>query len=164
MNFTSARCRRLSTRPSAATIAIASTIFASCSQARCARPSAALAALATPGSVSRLTGIAHLRGHETDRLAALNLTRQLLEGYANLDAALLARPLVVTCKTSYATRGSQFSPSTVGREIMYSVAHAVHHYALIGVMGAILGSAMPPVFGIAPSTLKHHAETAQIAA
>lgn len=32
---------------------------------------AALAALASPGSVSRLTGIAHLRGHETDRLAAL---------------------------------------------------------------------------------------------
>lgn len=32
---------------------------------------AALAALATPGSVSRLSGIAHLRGHETDRLAAL---------------------------------------------------------------------------------------------
>ncbi|HYB36825.1 MAG TPA: 3-phosphoshikimate 1-carboxyvinyltransferase [Mycobacterium sp.] len=32
---------------------------------------AALAALATRGSVSRLTGIAHLRGHETDRLAAL---------------------------------------------------------------------------------------------
>jgi 3-phosphoshikimate 1-carboxyvinyltransferase len=33
---------------------------------------AALAALAKPGSVSRLTGIAHLRGHETDRLAALS--------------------------------------------------------------------------------------------
>lgn len=33
---------------------------------------AALAALAAPGSVSRLTGIAHLRGHETDRLAALS--------------------------------------------------------------------------------------------
>ena len=32
---------------------------------------AALAALADPGSVSQLTGIAHLRGHETDRLAAL---------------------------------------------------------------------------------------------
>ncbi len=32
---------------------------------------AALAALATPGSVSRLSGVAHLRGHETDRLAAL---------------------------------------------------------------------------------------------
>jgi 3-phosphoshikimate 1-carboxyvinyltransferase len=33
---------------------------------------AALAALAAPGSVSQLTGIAHLRGHETDRLAALS--------------------------------------------------------------------------------------------
>ncbi|WP_197380571.1 3-phosphoshikimate 1-carboxyvinyltransferase [Mycolicibacterium mengxianglii] len=32
---------------------------------------AVLAALATPGSVSQLRGIAHLRGHETDRLAAL---------------------------------------------------------------------------------------------
>lgn len=32
---------------------------------------AVLAALAAPGSVSRLSGIAHLRGHETDRLAAL---------------------------------------------------------------------------------------------
>lgn len=33
---------------------------------------AALAALAKPGSVSRLRGIAHLRGHETDRLAGLS--------------------------------------------------------------------------------------------
>ena len=33
---------------------------------------AALAALAETGSVSKLTGIAHLRGHETDRLAALS--------------------------------------------------------------------------------------------
>jgi 3-phosphoshikimate 1-carboxyvinyltransferase len=33
---------------------------------------AAMAALASPGSVSRLSGIAHLRGHETDRLAALS--------------------------------------------------------------------------------------------
>jgi 3-phosphoshikimate 1-carboxyvinyltransferase len=32
---------------------------------------AAVAALAEPGSVCRLSGIAHLRGHETDRLAAL---------------------------------------------------------------------------------------------
>jgi 3-phosphoshikimate 1-carboxyvinyltransferase len=33
---------------------------------------AALAALACEGSVSQLSGIAHLRGHETDRLAALS--------------------------------------------------------------------------------------------
>jgi 3-phosphoshikimate 1-carboxyvinyltransferase len=41
---------------------------------------AALAALAAPGSVSRLTGIAHLRGHETDRLAALSTEINRLGG------------------------------------------------------------------------------------
>lgn len=41
---------------------------------------AALAALAIPGSVSHLTGIAHLRGHETDRLAALSTEINRLGG------------------------------------------------------------------------------------
>ncbi|HEX7321803.1 MAG TPA: 3-phosphoshikimate 1-carboxyvinyltransferase [Mycobacterium sp.] len=41
---------------------------------------AALAALAVPGSVSHLTGIAHLRGHETDRLAALTAEINRLGG------------------------------------------------------------------------------------
>ncbi|WP_158018977.1 3-phosphoshikimate 1-carboxyvinyltransferase [Mycobacterium basiliense] len=41
---------------------------------------AALAALADPDSVSRLTGIAHLRGHETDRLAALSTEINRLGG------------------------------------------------------------------------------------
>ncbi len=40
----------------------------------------ALAALANPGSVSRLRGIAHLRGHETDRLAALSTEINRLGG------------------------------------------------------------------------------------
>jgi 3-phosphoshikimate 1-carboxyvinyltransferase len=41
---------------------------------------AALAALATVGSVSHLSGIAHLRGHETDRLAALSAEINRLGG------------------------------------------------------------------------------------
>jgi 3-phosphoshikimate 1-carboxyvinyltransferase len=41
---------------------------------------AALAALARPGSVSHLSGIAHLRGHETDRLAALSAEINRLGG------------------------------------------------------------------------------------
>jgi membrane protein DedA with SNARE-associated domain len=96
---------------------------------------------------------------ENDRFAALNATRELREGYERLDAAFLIRPLNVTCKTSYATNSSQASPSTVGREIMYSVAHAVHHYALIGVMCGIMGLKIPAGFGVAPSTLQHKAET-----
>jgi hypothetical protein len=101
---------------------------------------------------------------EFDRFAALNATRELSEGYQRLDPICLSRALNVTCKTSYATGGSQASPSTVGREIMYSVAHAVHHYALIGFMAAVMGLALPPGFGIAPSTLKHQKKSEKLAA
>jgi len=101
---------------------------------------------------------------ETDRFAALNATHELHRGYAELDPILLLRPLGVTCKTSYSTNGSQASPSTVGREVMYSVAHAVHHYALIGIMGGLMGLKMPPGFGVAPSTLKHRTEAMKAAA
>lgn len=101
---------------------------------------------------------------ESDRFAALNATRSLREAYEKLDPACLLRPLSVTCRTNYATNGSQASPSTVGREIMYSVTHAVHHYALIRIMGGIMGLKMSPGFGVAPSTLKHQAGVAKAAA
>lgn len=55
---------------------------------------AALAALAAPGSVSRLTGIAHLRGHETDRLAALSAEINGLGG----DCAETEDGLVITAR------------------------------------------------------------------
>lgn len=101
---------------------------------------------------------------EYDRFAALNATRELRERYERLDPCLVNRTLNVTCKTSYTTNGSQVSPSTVGREVMYSVAHAVHHFALIGVMCGIMGLKMPAGFGVAPSTLKHQTDAARAAA
>ena len=97
---------------------------------------------------------------ESDRFAALNATRVLREAYQQLSTGCLGRRLNVTCKTSYAASGSQVSPSTVGREIMYVVAHAVHHYALIGIMGGLMGLKMPAGFGVAPSTMKHQADLA----
>ncbi len=59
---------------------------------------AALAALAAPGSVSRLTGIAHLRGHETDRLAALRTEINALGG----DCTETADGLVITATPLHA--------------------------------------------------------------
>jgi hypothetical protein len=97
---------------------------------------------------------------ENDRFAALNATRELRAGLEQLDEALMDRVLTVTCKTSYAAQGSQTAGSTMSREIMYAVAHAVHHYALIGIMGGLMGIPMPTGFGVAPSTLKHQAEMA----
>lgn len=97
---------------------------------------------------------------ENDRFAALNSTRELRAKFEHVNLEFLARHLNVTCKTSYSTSGSQVTSSTVGREVMYAVAHAVHHYALIGVMAAIMDVKLPTGFGVAPSTLKHQAETA----
>src|SRR6266705_3479480 len=47
---------------------------------------------------------------ENDRFAALNATRELRERYERLDSACVTRALTVTCKTSYATNGSQMAP------------------------------------------------------
>lgn len=59
---------------------------------------ATLAALAGPGSVSRLSGIAHLRGHETDRLAALRTEINRLGG----DCAETPDGLVITATPLHA--------------------------------------------------------------
>jgi hypothetical protein len=99
---------------------------------------------------------------ESDRFAALNATCTLREAYQQLSTGCLDRELKTTCKTSYAASGSQVSRSTVGREIMYVVAHAVHHYALIGIMGGLMGLKMPAGFGVAPSTMKHQADLANV--
>ena len=104
------------------------------------------------------------RSLRTDRFAALNATRELREAWRQLARMVcLDRVLNVTCKTSYATSGSQTAASTVGREIMYCVAHAVHHYALIGIMAAMMDLKLPAGFGVAPSTLKHQAQAAKAA-
>jgi hypothetical protein len=101
---------------------------------------------------------------ENDRQAALAATRELRQELKNLDPACLSRPFSVTCKSSNSTDGSQAAFSTVGREIMYSISHAVHHYALMGMMLGIMGLKMPAGFGVAPSTLEHQARMAQAAA
>ena len=81
---------------------------------------AALAALAEPGSVSRLTGIAHLRGHETDRLAALSAEINGLGG----DCAEEDDGLVITARAlhgglwhSYADHRMAMAGAIVGLKV-----------------------------------------------
>jgi hypothetical protein len=45
--------------------------------------------------------------------------------------------------------------STVAREIVFAVSHAVHHFALIRVTCAEFGLELSPSFGVAPSTLAY---------
>lgn len=81
---------------------------------------AALAALAVPGSVSRLTGIAHLRGHETDRLAALSSEiNSLGGGCAETDDGLVitATPLHSGTWHSYADHRMAMAGAIVGLRV-----------------------------------------------
>lgn len=81
---------------------------------------AALAALAEPGSVSRLTGIAHLRGHETDRLAALSAEINALGGDCEeeRDALVItARPLHGGIWHSYADHRMAMAGAIVGLRV-----------------------------------------------
>jgi hypothetical protein len=95
---------------------------------------------------------------ECSRLFALNVTRDLLGRVKVLRPEVLEKSILVRCKVSYASAESPLVPTTVGREAMYAVTHAVHHYALMGVICGLQGVALPEGFGVAPSTLKHQAE------
>ncbi len=81
---------------------------------------AVLAALATPGSVSRLTGIAHLRGHETDRLAALRCEINRLGGNCSETAdglQITATPLRPGTWQSYADHRMAMAGAIIGLRV-----------------------------------------------
>ena len=81
---------------------------------------AAMAALADPGSVSRLSGIAHLRGHETDRLAALCAEINGLGGQCEETAdglVITARPLHGGLWRSYADHRMATAGAIVGLRV-----------------------------------------------
>lgn len=81
---------------------------------------AVLAALAAPGSVSRLTGIAHLRGHETDRLAALSTEINRLGGDCRETPdglVITATPLRPGTWRSYADHRMAMAGAIVGLRV-----------------------------------------------
>ena len=81
---------------------------------------AALAALAAAGSVSRLSGIAHLRGHETDRLAALSTEINRLGGDCRETAdglEITATPLRPGIWRSYADHRMATAGAIIGLRV-----------------------------------------------
>ena len=48
-------------------------------------------------------------------------------------------------------------PSSFGRELLYIIEHAVHHFAMIKMITSEYGVRMPENFGVAPSTFTYNA-------
>ncbi|MCS1410309.1 MAG: hypothetical protein M2R45_03501 [Verrucomicrobia subdivision 3 bacterium] len=97
---------------------------------------------------------------ETVRAAALKMTEDIRESLLRIHSSALQRSIAVSCKVHYAVDRSQQVGSTVVRELMYAVAHAVHHFALIAVMAKVMDFQLPREFGVAPSTLQHRSQMA----
>lgn len=92
---------------------------------------------------------------ENDREFALSETTRILRACNSIPVSFLDCPINVRCQIRYANADSALIGSTVGRELMYAVAHTIHHYALIAVMCGLLDATVPDGFGVAPSTLKY---------
>jgi hypothetical protein len=95
---------------------------------------------------------------ESDRKFALAETHRIRHAFGSISTQFLDCPVNVRSKVNYELDTAPLIGSTVGRELMYAVAHAIHHYALIAVTCGILDVPVPGGFGVAPSTLKYHAE------
>jgi hypothetical protein len=95
---------------------------------------------------------------ENDCMFALAETHRILRAFESIPTPFLDCPINVRGKVNYEVDAASWVGSTVGREFMYAVAHAIHHYALIAVMCGILDVPVPAGFGVAPSTLKYQAD------
>jgi hypothetical protein len=95
---------------------------------------------------------------ENDCMFALAETRRILRAFESIPTRFLDCPINVRSKINYEVDVAPLIGSTVGRELMYAVAHAIHHYALIAVICGLLDVPLPVGFGVAPSTLKYQAD------
>jgi hypothetical protein len=100
-------------------------------------------------------------GLENERLFALQVTRDFRHAARFLSTLPADRPIEARTKISYAGSGSCAAASTIGREIMYAVSHAIHHYALIGLICDMRAIPVPQDFGVAPSTIEYQQQSAR---
>lgn len=97
---------------------------------------------------------------ETDREFALGRTVELRLFTRTMDARLLKHSIQIRCAVSGDEGESPVVTSTIEREIMFCISHAIHHYALIGMMCMEIDVRLPVEFGVAPSTLHYRSVSA----
>ncbi|MBL8232441.1 MAG: hypothetical protein JNL98_28345 [Bryobacterales bacterium] len=95
---------------------------------------------------------------ESDRAAAIRKTQRMFSRLAEVENLEYDKRLWVKVEASEGLGLlGNFVLSTVGRELQVLSSHTVHHFALMAVTLRLLGADVPCDFGVAPSTLLHHA-------
>jgi len=92
---------------------------------------------------------------ESDPGLAAEVTRGIRAALGAFSAEVLAARVPTRCAVSYSGMPAPAFESTLGRELVYAVAHTIHHFALIAFLARGMGLALPDHFGVAPSTVAH---------
>jgi hypothetical protein len=95
------------------------------------------------------------RDIETSVQVARSTTQELFEALAAIPGEVLGRDCTVVYSVRYGDSTAQNVHSVVGRELMFCVGHAIHHYAIMKLLCSVRAVGLPNEFGIAPSTLKY---------
>lgn len=69
-------------------------------------------------------------------------------------------PIVAVKLNTGSNAADIWTSSTLQREFQFLLSHTVHHYALIAIIGSIIGIPIPRDFGLAPSTLRYRSGAA----
>ena len=99
------------------------------------------------------------RSVERNRSYAIEQTLAILRRFESLPECVLGAQCHVLYQLGYGEVHQLSVSSSVAREIVFAVSHAVHHFALIRVLCAEHGVMLDDSFGIAPSTLAYRRAT-----
>lgn len=88
--------------------------------------------------------------HEAGRLVAM------LADVENPD-----RPVTIRTRVGAPGEPVALCGSTLRRELMFCISHAIHHYALISVLLRLEGREVAANFGVAPATVEYRATSAR---
>jgi hypothetical protein len=91
---------------------------------------------------------------ETDRKYAISGFTEAVNVLERFSPQPVGRLLLVKPEDVFAEE-DLWCPSSVERELEFLQSHTVHHYALIAFKLRAMNFAVPPEFGVAPSTLRH---------
>lgn len=92
---------------------------------------------------------------ETNKQRALDVTLEMRNFWNKVSDSELKKGIILKGKLCSQQSETSSAISSLERELAYSIAHAHHHYAIIGVMCGLLNSPVAQDFGIAPSTIEY---------
>lgn len=89
---------------------------------------------------------------ETDVTFAAIATCDVLRAIKKYDTAILNRACAVASTLTDLASRPLFVETTVGRELVYCIGNAIHHYTIAQQICSLIGVEVPPEFAIARSS------------